>query len=70
MTVFAISRFTGIYPTGTAAVIVAETKEQAIEQIREWQKEQGLKQDEANEIQVDIVDPNQESYLMLCDGDY
>lgn len=70
MKVFTCTNFKGLYPVGTAAVIVAHSKAEAKKELLQELKTAGLKQDE------DFKPEIQELYLLvpqceiLNNGDY
>ena len=73
MKVFYCDEFTGHYPVGTAAIIVAKTIKEAAQQLMIELANRGLEQSIDVE-QLTEVKPNQPGAtpfaLILCDGDY
>lgn len=68
MKVFTARNFPGHWPVGTAAVIVAETKERALELLNIELANQSL--EPAKEEDVEPVRTLKESCTILCNGDY
>jgi hypothetical protein len=68
MKIFVNTTFTGFYPVGTAAVVVAENKEQAAEILSASLKELHLEPVTAEDmIQISTKNPGA---FILCDGNY
>lgn len=67
--VFTHNKFKGHYPVGTAAVIVADTRVQAINLLNEKLRLRGLDGD-ADVDDLWEVDQNERSARILCDGNY
>jgi len=71
MRVWGCNKFKGHYPVGVAAVVVAETAEQAAFYLGEILESRGLEQPEAidpDDMQELPLEDGQ--YLILCDGNY
>jgi len=69
MKVYFCTRFTGHYPTGTAAIIVAKSVEDAVTLINSELEAIGLKQ-EVTSADLVVVNTRKQSINILCDGDY
>ena len=67
--VYACNQFTGHYPVGTAAVVVAESQEHAAQLLNEQLKRQGLPGD-ANAKMMALVGQKAPQAVILCDGNY
>jgi hypothetical protein len=72
MKVFTSNDFTGYYPVGTAAVVVAEDREDARELLRQALANEGLPCDKPFTLQeVCLAHPQAEPMaLVLCNGNY
>ena len=71
MKVFTTTQFEGVYPTSTAAVIVAATKAGARKVLERALKERsGLHPGDASVCEMVELDLTTESCAILCDGDY
>ena len=66
--VFAARGFPGPYPVGTAAVILAETPERALELLNQQLRAKGQAPAEMNCLQE--LEVSGEACSILCDGDY
>lgn len=66
--VFAAQGFPGFYPVGTAAVILAETPERALELLNQQLHAKGLAPAGMHCLQELGIDS--EACFVLCDGDY
>lgn len=69
MKVWTNNKFHGHWPVGTAAVVVAETPEQAAEMLREELRGRGLIVQVLPE-QFEPLDTDAPAARVLCDGDY
>lgn len=67
MRVFTCNDFTGFYPVGTAAVIVADTEEAARGMLDEVLADKGLKPDPYTLVEIDVCCFQ---VSILCDGNY
>jgi hypothetical protein len=67
--VYVCNQFTGHYPVGTAAVVVAESQEHAAQVLNEQLKAQGLPGD-ANANMMALVMQKSPQAVILCDGNY
>jgi hypothetical protein len=63
------NRFEGHYPVGTAAVVVADTAEQAAEVLNNQLEQIGL-QRSAVAAQFEQLSTHRQTARVLCDGDY
>lgn len=71
MNVYTIKGFQGHYPVGTAAIVVAESKERALVLLNEELTKEYLPSIKDTDIaQLRLVDLNTESVDILCTGDY
>ena len=75
MKVWTNNSFFGFYPVGSAAVVVADTREQAAELLEKRLAEIGLAfqgAEEKNSKAEDFVEviTDTENVVILCDGDY
>lgn len=71
MKVFTCNSFKGVWPVGTAAVIVAESKETAFSLLSSALSGRGMKQSpEFTVDEIDELDTSVPSVEILCDGDY
>jgi hypothetical protein len=69
--VFTFTNFTGHYPVGTAAVVVAKSKSEAIMLMDEQLAESGLPAlDEQEDVKILKVDLDVYHAEILLDGDY
>ena len=69
--VFTFTNFTGHYPVGTAAVVVAKSKSEAIMLMDEQLSEAGLPAlDEQEGVKVSLVDLDVYQAIILLNGDY
>ena len=69
MKTFTCNSFTGHYPVGSAAVIVAETRLKAVNSLNKELKSIGLKGD-VTEDQLEEVDTTKRHITILSDGNY
>ena len=69
MKVWINDSFTGHYPVGTAAVVVAETAEQAAELLNKAMAKRGLHEPTSAGF-MRKVDTRTAAAVILCDGDY
>lgn len=67
--VYVCNQFTGHYPVGTAAVVVAESQEHAATLLNDQLVIQGLKGD-ANANMMALVMQTSPQAVILCDGNY
>jgi hypothetical protein len=71
MKVWTCNRFTGHYPVGCAAVVYAETQQEAVDILNASLKEQGLEGDAAIEdMELFPCHPQWVEVRILCDGQY
>jgi len=71
MKVFTCNNFSGHYPVGTAAVVIAETREEAAEDLNHKLKSQhSLPGDAKPEDMIEFPSDCRESVRILCDGNY
>jgi hypothetical protein len=68
MKVFVERTFTGFWPVGTAAVIVADTKQRAEELLRDALAARGLTPDQR--LQLEELETAMEQAIVLRDGNY
>lgn len=66
--VYTCNSFSGHWPVGSAAVVIAESDEEAAKMLEERLSEIGLKQD-IDESQM-IQASTEKQVIILCDGDY
>ena len=66
MAIFTCTDFTGLWPVPVAAVIDAETKEDALEKLNKQLKDQGLKGD----AELSDIEPLTLDVTILSDGNY
>lgn len=69
MKVFTCNGFSGHYPVGTAAVIIANTKHEAVKLLGEELARIGLGQ-YIDESYLDEIDLSTPKVNVLCNGDY
>ena len=69
MKVWTNDKFTGFYPVGTAAVVVAESAKAAAALLNEKLREIGLPES-ANWRQFKVLPINKPFVRIICDGDY
>ena len=69
MKVWTITGFEGHWPVGTAAVVVAETADQAAETLNAELRHRGLSPS-AKAEGFDELQTHQRGAVVLCDGDY
>ena len=69
LSVYVCNQFTGHYPVGTAAMVVAESQEHAAKLLNEQLKHQGLIGD-ANANMMALVVQKAPQVVILCDGNY
>ena len=67
MKVFTCKDFTGHYPVGTAAVIIAESKHKAMHLLIAQMLERGLLD---LKFTLEEVDMSKAAAIILCDGNY
>lgn len=67
--VYVCNQFTGHYPTGVAAVVVAESQEHAAQLLNEQLRLEGLSGD-ANSNMMALVMQESPQAVILCDGNY
>lgn len=67
--VYVCNQFTGYWPVGTAAVVVAESQEHAAKLLNEQLLSQGLKGD-ADANAMALVMQTSPQVVILCDGNY
>lgn len=70
MKVFTCTNFTGHYPVGVAAVVIAETAEDAAEDLNYKLRERGLPGDATPQSMMEFPADGRESIRILCDGNY
>lgn len=70
MWVYTCNSFTGHYPVGTAAVIVATDKYHALDILQEQLIELNLPQDNLTINDIKSVSLDKEQVIILCDGNY
>lgn len=68
--VFTNTTFKGMYPTGTAAVVVADTNVDAAALLNLELKELGLEGSKVRPEDMVMVQTYQPKAIILCDGDY
>jgi hypothetical protein len=69
--VFTFTNFDGHYPVGTAAVVVAKNKSEAIMLMDEQLSESGLPAlDEQEDVKISLVDLDVFQAIILRDGNY
>ena len=69
--VFTFTGFGGHYPVGTAAVVVAKSKSEAIMLMDEQLSESGLPAlDEQEGVKISLVDLDVYQAIILLDGNY
>lgn len=66
--VYTCNSFSGHWPVGSAAVVIAESDEEAAKMLEERLSEIGLKQD-IDESQM-IQASTEKQVIILCDGDH
>lgn len=69
MKVYTNNKFTGHWPVGTAAVVVAESESQATAILNAKLEEMGLPGD-AEQKDMSVLGTRAESVRILCDGNY
>lgn len=69
MNVYTNCDFEGFYPVGTGAVVVAETPQDAANQLNCALRDNGLKAT-AKAEDMNIIDTEVENVVILCDGNY
>ncbi len=69
MKVYTCTTFEGHYPVGSAAVIVAESEEQARELLDAELKRHGLKHSTPDDA-LELLDTSRSQAIVLNDGDY
>lgn len=69
MKVWTNKKFSGHYPVGTAAVVVADTVEQAAEVLNDALETYGLSRT-ATPDQFEHLPTNRQTAMILCDGNY
>ena len=69
MNIYTNNQFTGLYPVGTAALVVAQTREIAAEILNNELESRGLDGD-AHAHDMVIVDAEHVGVTILCDGNY
>jgi hypothetical protein len=67
LNVYAITAFSGHWPVGTAAVVLAESREEASDLLSEALARQGLSQ---KIDPADFIEISTKQALVLCNGDY
>ena len=67
MKVFTCNDFKGYWPVGTAAIIVAETEDEAIGELGQRLLDRGLP---GIGFSLNELDLSSSSVLILCDGNY
>ena len=69
MKIYTNNKFKGVYPIGTAAVIVANDKYEAARLLSDALFDTGIPDDNTIDgmIEIDISSPNA---IILCNGDY
>jgi hypothetical protein len=67
LNVYAITGFAGHWPVGTAAVVLAESREEAAGLLADALERQGLSQKIDS---ADFIELSTKQALVLCDGDY
>jgi len=67
--IFAATDFTGHYPVGSAAIVVANDVNQAVDILNAQLRACGLPGDQKAEDLV-VIDPNMPHAIILCDGEY
>lgn len=69
LNVWTCNSFLGCYPVGTAAVIVADTREEAVKILETHLTHMGLRQS-ISENQILPVLTDEPHAIILCDGDF
>jgi len=69
MKIFTAKKFTGYWPVGTAAVIVARNVKEAVMLLEEELKKRGLSQKISPDSLVEL-NLNKETVVILRDGNY
>jgi len=69
MNIYTNNQFSGFYPVGTAAVIVAPTADIATAILNAKLEAHGLPAD-AEEIDMELITTDEEGVRILCDGNY
>lgn len=67
--VYACNQFTGHYPVGTAAVVVAKSQEHAADVLNKQLRLQGLPGDATANMMALVVQIAPQA-VVLCDGNY
>lgn len=71
MNIYTCAEFTGFWPVGTAAIVIAEDQQDAADSLSVKLKAHGLIGDAKPEEMILFPDPNgMESVRILRDGDY
>jgi hypothetical protein len=71
MNIYTCTEFTGHYPTGTAAIVVARSRAQAVSKLNAALKEAGLPGDaETKDLVPLIIDDDCPVCRILADGNY
>jgi len=70
MIVFTSTSFVGVWPVGTAAIIVADNKSQAEMLLRKELRRRRLKQPKDLTLDLEEVPTHDERVLVLLDGEY
>lgn len=70
MRVFAFTGFPGHWPVGTAAVVVASSKLEALRQLNVRLEEKKIGPAVAGECSITEVDVSHTNVQILCDGNY
>jgi hypothetical protein len=67
--VYVCNQFTGHYPVGSAAVVVAESQQRAAQILNDQLREQGLIGDATANMMALVVQKAPQA-IILCDGNY
>lgn len=70
MKVFTCTKFTGVWPVGTAAVVIAEDAQDAADSLNVKLRSRGLKGDADASGMEEFPSDTRESIRILCDGEY
>lgn len=69
MNIYTNNRFTGFYPVGTAAVVVAKTQKSAARMLNRHLLKIGLPGD-TDIVDMKLLSTNKSKVVILCDGEY
>lgn len=70
MKIYTTTEFTGHYPVGTAALVVAEDRQQAAEVLNRQLQGLGLPGDASPDSMVPVIVGEAAFARILCNGDY